>query len=244
MPWRSAPWRHRHCASLSPAIRWMTANPFTRWIPASGRATTRRPVLDGDITSPRPDSRPESPSSRAGHTPGWRSSALRMTAAALKGLHQIVTSDHAKFERAGHTQKIVPMASNEVGVDAMASHANEGPVGSAWVDAIEAGVAEIREPWAEAITKQHEQTKDDVRIRCRVGDQGRRPQRGVLLEQSVDNDHRVAQGARHHKAEESDAASRCVVHVRHAFAAAEVPGIASRMDRADRHDEPQAVGGC
>jgi hypothetical protein len=81
------------------------------------------------------------------------------------------------------------------------------------------------------------------RIRCRVGDQGRRPQRGVLLEQSVENDHRVAQGARHHKAEESDAASRRVVHVLHAFAAAEVTGIASRMDRADRHDEPQSVGG-
>src|SRR5258708_40241773 len=26
---------------LIAAIRWMTANPFTRWIPASGRATTR-----------------------------------------------------------------------------------------------------------------------------------------------------------------------------------------------------------
>jgi hypothetical protein len=43
-------------------------------------------------------------------------------------------------------------------------HAIEGPVVSAWIDAIEAGVAEIGEPWAEAITKQHEQTKDDVRI--------------------------------------------------------------------------------
>src|SRR5216684_5642770 len=61
-----------------------------------------------------------------------------VTAAALKGLHQIVTSDYTEFERAGHTQQIVPMASNEVGVDAMASHANEGPVVSAWDDAIEA----------------------------------------------------------------------------------------------------------
>jgi len=61
-----------------------------------------------------------------------------------------VTSDCTKFERAGHTQKIVPMASNELGVDAMASHAIEGPVVSAWIDAIEAGVAEIRKPWAEA----------------------------------------------------------------------------------------------
>ena len=40
--------------------------------------------------------------------------------------HQLVTSDYTEFERAGHTQKIVPMASNEVGVDAMASHAIEG----------------------------------------------------------------------------------------------------------------------
>src|SRR6266849_10665544 len=121
---------------------------------------------------------------------GQRPRQAGVTAAALKGLHQIVTSDYTKFERAGHTQKIVPMASNEVGVDAMASHAIEGPVVGGLIDAIEAGVAEIRKPWAEAITKQHEQTKDDVRIRCRICDQGRRLQRGVLLEQSVENNHR------------------------------------------------------
>jgi hypothetical protein len=80
------------------------------------------------------------------------------------------------------------------------------------------------------------------RIRSRVCNQGRRPQRGVLLEQAVEDDHRVAQSARHYEPEETDAAGRGVVDVGHTFAAAEVFGVRTRVYRADRNDEADSVG--
>jgi hypothetical protein len=51
-----------------------------------------------------------------------------------------MTTDHAEFDGTGHTQEIIPVASNEVGVDAMAGNAVEGAVVGARVDAIEAGI--------------------------------------------------------------------------------------------------------
>jgi len=64
----------------------------------------------------------------------------------------------------------------------------------------------------------------------------------VLLEQAVQDDHRVAQSAWNHEPEEADAASRGVVDVGHAFAAAEVFGVRSCVYRADRNDEANSVG--
>jgi len=64
----------------------------------------------------------------------------------------------------------------------------------------------------------------------------------VLLEQAVQDDHRVAQGARHHEPEEADAASRGVVDVCHAFATAEVFGVRAGVYRADWNDEADSVG--
>src|SRR5437899_12123215 len=111
-----------------------------------------------------------------------------------------------ELERARHTQQIIPMTRDELGVDAVACDAVQRPVVSGRVDAIEARVTKIRQAWAEAIAEQHEQAEDNVRIRSRVRHKRRWPQRGVLLEQAVQDDHRVAQGAWHDEAEEADAA--------------------------------------
>ena len=123
----------------------------------------------------------------------------------------------------------------------MASDAVEWTVVGARVDGIEARRAQIRQPRAEAVAQSHAQPENDVRVR-RVCNQGRRPQRGVLLKQAVQDDHRVAQSARHYEPEEADAAGRGVVDVRHAFAAAEVFRVRARAYRADRNDEANPVG--
>src|SRR5258708_1566770 len=94
-----------------------------------------------------------------------------VAAVALEGLHELVSAHHAKLERAGRSQQVVPIPSNEVAIDAVASNAIQGPVMSGWINAVKAGVAKIYQAWAEAIAEQHEQAKDNVRIRCRVGDQ-------------------------------------------------------------------------
>jgi hypothetical protein len=64
------------------------------------------------------------------------------------------------------------MTSDELGVDAVSSDAIERPVVSSWIDAIEARVTKIRQARAEAITEQHKQAENHVRIymdvRCRM----------------------------------------------------------------------------
>ena len=82
----------------------------------------------------------------------------------LKSLHKFVSAHRAKFERAGHTQQVIPILSNEVGVDAMTGHAVQGSILCGWIDAKEAGVAKIRQAWAEAIAEQHEEPKHDVGV--------------------------------------------------------------------------------
>jgi hypothetical protein len=52
----------------------------------------------------------------------------------------------------------------------------------------------------------------------------------VLLEQAIQDDHRVAQGPWHDEAEEADAAGRGVVDVGHAFATTEVFGVGRGVD--------------
>ena len=69
-----------------------------------------------------------------------------------------------ELERARHTQQIIPMTRDELGVDAVACDVVQRPVGSGRVDAIEARVTKIRQAWAEAIAEQHEQAEDNVRI--------------------------------------------------------------------------------
>jgi hypothetical protein len=93
-----------------------------------------------------------------------RPSHAGLAAAALKGLHEIVSVYDPKLERASHPQQVLPILSNEAGVDAVASDAVQRTVVSSWVDAIETGVAKIRQAWAEAIAKQHEQPEDNVGI--------------------------------------------------------------------------------
>jgi hypothetical protein len=89
-----------------------------------------------------------------------------VTAAALEDVHQIVSAHRGELERAGRTQQIVPMASDQVGIDAVTSDAVQRPVVGGRIEAVEARVAQIRQAWAEAIAEQHEQAKHDVRIRC------------------------------------------------------------------------------
>jgi hypothetical protein len=79
-----------------------------------------------------------------------------------------VGAHKAELERAGHAQQIVPITGNEIGVDAVPSDAVERSVVGARIDAIEARLAQIRQPRAEAVAEQHKQPEDDVRVRSRV----------------------------------------------------------------------------
>src|SRR5712691_9513954 len=89
---------------------------------------------------------------------------LVVPTAALEGAHEVVGAHKAELERAGHAQQIVPITGNEIGIDTVASDAVERSVVGARVDAIEARLAQIRQPRAEAVAEQHEQPEDDIRV--------------------------------------------------------------------------------
>ena len=86
--------------------------------------------------------------------------AARHSGAALEDAQDIRSFHGARQERPGHAQDVVPVLGDEVGPDAVAGEAVEGPVVRPFVQSPVPEVLEVDDAGAELVAEQPEEAED------------------------------------------------------------------------------------
>jgi len=131
---------------------------------------------------------------------------------------------------------------DQVGFDRIPREAAQDTVVSNRIHAPEPEIPQVGQAGAELVPQQPEQTEDDVAIARRVGHELGRLQAGLVLEQAVQDEQRVAQRTGDDHGVEAGVLVAGEVVVRHAAPAPEVLRVRTGVDRANRYDEAQPVG--
>ena len=110
----------------------------------------------------------------------------------LQHAHDGAGMDATELQRSRQAQHVLPVAGDEIGVDAVAREPVQRAVVGGSVDAPEPGVADVGEPGAELVAEQPEQSDYRVGISCCVGHDLGGFEIGFLAEQQSQNDQAVA----------------------------------------------------
>lgn len=124
----------------------------------------------------------------------------------------------------------------------MAGHAFQRPVDGAGIGAPQPGVGQVGDARGELVAADGEQAEHDVGVAAGVGDHRLRFGASIQVEDGVQDEQRVAQGARYDQA--ADAHHLIVDHVQPGSAAlaAEVDRVVTGVQIGDRDNEAQPIG--
>ena len=157
-------------------------------------------------------------------------------------MQQLDRTDGAHLERAGQPQQVVPVAGDQLAVDAVSGQAIQYAIVGASIQAPQPGVAQLGQAGAKAIPEEPKRAKHLVGVRPTVGDDfdGWRP--GPLFEQTRQQIGRILGRAWYDDSTLPRERVIGEVEERRPMGATEVLRVVRGIQRAHRHDESEAVG--